>query len=303
MRSPSSIRERALLLLALAGCAAPPEPDVITLEQPLVARLSFPSWQALPDRPREPDPPPRLEVIEPAPDEDRRACPYEVVAHEFPAISSDGAQLVDVAFETHDPYADDGMGRYLQLIVLEPDRQRVELVFDHSQERPWEDPSACEKGLARTRRTVARINRELARTSWRTLSKLELHDATDIRAWSPEQEALRVEAETELLRLPIAERPVEMLFDDGELVFRVRDGEEFLREQHPDWINKNSEYCSELPVFAPVMIDRTSGTALLRFGYEDLVSCVCSDEQRFARIQLPAALLTAVDRRSSSSSD
>jgi hypothetical protein len=297
MRAPSSSLERALLLLALTGCSKSPEPDAIHLDEPVFARAAHPSWQVVPDRPIAPAPPPQLRVVAQARVEDDRACPYHVLAQGFPAISSDAAQIVDVAFDTHDPYAEDSVGDYLRLIVLESDRQRVELVFDHGQERPWEDPSACTQGLARTRRTVARINRELARTSWRSLTELELHDATKIRPFSLEQEALQVEAETELLRLPVAERPIELVFTDGELLIRVRDGQEFLREAHPDWINPNPEYCSKLPVFAPLMIDRPSGAALLRFDYEDLVSCVCSDKRHFARIQLPPELLTAVESR------
>jgi hypothetical protein len=296
----------ALPFLALACTPVGPEPK--TLEPAKIeAAPTVELAPTVPDEPEEPVDPksqPRLEVVartlSPEElDESEGLCPFEVRQHAFPAISKDGTTLVAALTI--------GMNRvnaetYLELSWFDinkphTDEPRIVSVYNHGGAEMWpKDPPDCDVAITRVRDQVAALNRELATHTWRALEPLEvLYSKPDSPLQRVPEEIVNVD---ELLTsLPAADRPLEVFYNGGHFIARVRALRVVQKTPRPDWQQFGDEFCATAPQISAIMFHRATKLGLVSYNYNNS-GCLCDGRSRFGRIELSGELLAEAELRS-----
>lgn len=285
--------ELALLTSILACTDGGPDPESFELVELELGVEVHAGFEHVPDRARVIDPAtqPRLELVHREVSRELGLCAYEVEARGFPAITDDGATVVDVYGFV--PGNADEVDARMELTWLDQEATLVDDIYDRSADIG----SGCDQAIQGAHGRVAAINARLARHTWRPLERLDAffsapgNDELGFRFTGEEDEALA--------RLAGPERPIEVFYRNAHFTARVRGLKVLQTTPLPDWRNLTDEFCTRDPQIQAIELDRASKVALVHYDYMS-GGCLCDDRRYVARLELSEALLGEVDRRSTS---
>ena len=231
-------------------------------------------------------------------------CPFRVVAQGFPAISSDGSQVV-----TAEVYLDESEGEYEALSVdwlraADGTVAKRKSVYDFEgvtrakNKGVKDDP--CIAVERKAKRVARAINRQLRDEGWRPMMALDLKLPVD-PYFADEQE--EDEAATP------DPHPFEAFWRKGRMIVRRRGVKVYANAAAP-WENVNSEnapgdpkdweernVCEYEPVLEAIYGDPATGTLAVSYDYDQAAtSCICTSEIVYGVIQADVSLFPALSR-------
>jgi hypothetical protein len=304
--SRRNICEVTSLFLVLACTRGEPKSESLkpVEDQPTIE--VYAGFEHQPERVVEPIHAPQFEVVARslAPEEQEELCVYEVEHRGFPAISEDGAILVQ-AYDFTPTGADETSAR-LELSWLDATNVRVELIYDRQEDRPWvEDWPGCDVAVARVREKVAALNAELAARSWRPLEPLDVLFSEPGYAYEIRLGEEIADIDAVFTNLAFDDRPVEVFYDNGHFIGRVRALRVLQDTARPEWNllaasadGFDPEICPTDAQISAIEFDHSTRLALVHYNFSTAVCGLCDDRSHFGRIELSPELLAEVERRS-----
>lgn len=284
--------ELALLALCLACTDGGPSPASFELVESEPRFEAHAGFEYQPERERLIDPAsqPRLELVAREVDPESEACPYDVVARGFPAVTEDGTTLVDVSSHGA-PNGDFDDGLELELTWLDPDATRVDQIYA----RDDDDRDGCEQARQLAGLRVATLNARLARHAWSPLERLDAFYSQP--GWLEYHGNLTGEEDEALATLTGEQRPVEVFYRNGHFIARVRAMKVLQDVPRPKWQQHDDEFCLTDAQISSVEFDPRTKVALVRYNYSS-GGCLCDDRGYVARIELTDAVVAEAARRS-----
>lgn len=245
-------------------------------------------------------PQPKLEVVPHEFSEDRLAdgvCPYKIQPYGLPAITDDGTTLL--AGKSVDIWP---RRVYLELTWLDADGTRKETI-SHGRS----DDEGCDAEIERAREEVAALNAKLQSQTWRPLEPL------DVLYSKPGIHAVRerlpgggelADLDEVIESLPIADRPIEVFYNGGHFIARVRDLKVLQKTPQAEWPKAwyaegfTDESCEQEVLISAVAFDRKTRIAVGDYNFDMEGGCLCEDPGRFVRFELSPELIAEAERRS-----
>jgi hypothetical protein len=308
VRRVCSVSFPVLLLLACEPESATTQPtEAASTAEAAPTFATAPMFVEVPPAPARPavDPStqPRLEVVSRKLDAEQREmglCPFEVQYHAFPAISADDDTTL-VAAQTAE------LSRvpkeyFVQLTWLGVDETRTVPVYNHGEAEPYpEETQSCPGTRERVDEQVTALNTELASHTWRPLETFDVLYSkpgwAEAHRLFPDGGEL-VDRDEVLASLRGVDRPIEVFYNGGHFIARVRDLEVLQKTPRPEWYQTYNEFCGMQTFISSVEFDRATRHALVRYNFDESGGCLCDDPHAFGRIELSPELLAAAEQRS-----
>lgn len=232
-----------------------------------------------------PDGPPRLVISEHG---YAGPCSFGVVERGLPAIDREAERVVNLEFEGAQGPSDWDTS-VVALVWRDFDDNVVarEQVYDSEALAPGDPYDAPRVYCARARK---RIEQRLPALN----AALDAAPLVPMISQPVQLDALY--ANTPPLSPRASERPVELRYNSGQLIARVRGVDVLARVSHPDWQGEHGMLDAYNPNIIGLYADRETGVAVVERSYES-ASCM-SDTQTYAGVtRLPEAVLTEIERR------
>lgn len=258
-------------------------------------------WEK-PEPPIDPNAQPKFDVVarELSDDPDEGMCPFEVVPYGFPAISEDGAMLVDAQV---DKLSRAEMDTYIELTWHAADGVRLVQVRNPREEQPNPneelpenaDLDDCNDSLVKVRAEVAALNEELSSRKWRQLERLDvLYSRPGIGhgVWSE-----LVDTDEVVEGLAGADRPLEVLYHNGYFIARVAGLRVLQKTSQPQWRQPEDEFCTSDGQIHAMKVDRASKLALVYYNFST-GGCLCDERTHVGRIELTPEVFAEAETRS-----
>ena len=218
-------------------------------------------------------------------------CPFSVETLGFPAVSEGGREIVSV--RTERPAGSEGSEDVMVVRWLDASTEsvtRTEVVFEATALGAGEELESCTRLHREVSARVEKLEAMLLAGGFRSMARLDVH--------LPELE------EEDVLAIPAARRPVELLWRNGEVIARVRRVKLFAREDAP-WYGDHAEpdpdepwlheLCFSEPHVREVFGDRSTG--LLAVAYDNEPdACTCTYDDEIGIVSVPDALFETIDR-------
>lgn len=284
-------------VLASACTTHTPEAQSVELSEPAPERTEFVGFEHAPmaELSRD-DQAPWLELRTGAdPDyDDGYICDFQVVPHNFPAVSEDGEQVAHASI--HVDGNADITDEYMNLTWtdVESDRSLAHEQVYARGEHPYAEPENLERDCApvieEIRSRVDELNHRLAETKWRPMQKLALEINDPDAMWDDDED------EPDVGILPASARPVEAMYRNGYFIARVPGMRLLDRQERMDW-RQWDEFCDTNPHLTEIWGDRLTGASLVSYNHSS-GGCLCDDHEYFSAITLAPAVFNELDRRS-----
>ncbi|MCA9660218.1 MAG: hypothetical protein KC486_17880 [Myxococcales bacterium] len=218
-------------------------------------------------------------------------CPFDVRPRGFPAVDPSGSAVVTARVEVSG--GSEGEDAILALRWLDAATgevtRRVEIYDAADLERAATDAvDPCAAYRETVARRARRISRELRRGGWRPMRALDVHIAADGGEELPQDRV-------DLLAIPAASRPLEVLWRDAAFVARVPRVKLFV-EEPADWYgaaetNRDDMACEADPRLERVYGDRRAGLLAIEYRNDSPhTSCLCDVRTETGLIAAPDAL-------------
>ncbi len=296
----------SLSLLLACACTGQPISEPLDVDEPLEHELALPAWSLVPDAealaPRPLDSRtalagerPQLAVVDWSSDSaEDEVCAFAVEAQGFPAVSLDGATIVEaIAFTPGNADIDQEL---MELRWLGAEA-RVDPIYDRGNHEPGE-PDACDLAREQVEARVSALQAELDRQAWRQLEQLAVY-TPDAYWYESLYLEVRKDAEgndyVDPNTLPSDRRPVEVTYRKGWFIARVAGIEVLERQAQLQW-RQGDEVCDVNPHISALWADRATRRAMVTFNFDN-GGCLCDGRDYQAMLELGDALFAAVDRR------
>jgi hypothetical protein len=212
-------------------------------------------------------------------------CPFVVHSTGLPAIADDGTVVLPPA-----TIAGHGLEKVKPEVRLQWGQESlvVHVLVERSYDVPLEDAldqAPCSTAYAEAGKRVAELDARLGESKWRSL------ELVDVAVPGPPGGM-----DFGIDDLPLAKRPVELLYHGGRLIARVRDVEVLFSQSRPEMRQTVDEFCSADPIPLELWIDRPTNQAVLAYSHNDY-GCLCTDEVHYATFTATDELLAAIDSR------
>jgi hypothetical protein len=219
--------------------------------------------------------------------EEDELCPFSVEARGFPAVSSDGTQMVSGWIEGS---GDETTSLRVRWHDVETDSVvDSQVVFEGygDTDEDW-STSGCHRWWREVRRAAAEVNARLAEGSWRPMAELPI---AIYDPWG--SDGLEAETRAEDMARPPAERPVELTWRWGDVVVRVP-GVRVIARVPVQWYGEDPDrYCQNEPRLRQVFADEATGVTAVMLDYES-GACLCWTTTSMRALRLPSAVFAAV---------
>ncbi len=217
-------------------------------------------------------------------------CPFDSYASGFPAVSSDGALLVQSIREVNS--ASDGEDETMTVAWHEVDEDRVDFamtIYDGMGDPTFDGyHHHCRALWKKAKANAEAANLRLAEHRWTSLTPM------DIFVHDPGQFDYDAQSREDLLATPAHSRPAELTYGAGHAIARVP-GVAVLSRTDVHWRGSDDEYCDDAPHVREVWGDRASGTVAVFLDHQS-GACMCYSPTEVHTLRWPQEAFDAAER-------